>query len=105
MQVYCKRTARMRHHVTGEIHEIESDEPDWETVGGDERQMGSEIHYEATVEHGELARYPGAFGNIRLVSRTTVTPMVCEQVAGMVEAASPPHRSIEGRVRPSTTRC
>jgi hypothetical protein len=54
MQVYCKGTARIRHHATGEIHEIESDELDWDAVGGDERQMGSEIHYEATVEHAEL---------------------------------------------------
>jgi hypothetical protein len=56
MQVYCKGTARIRHHTTGEIHEIESDELDWETVVGDERQMGSEIHYEATVEHPELGQ-------------------------------------------------
>ena len=56
MQVYCKGTARIRHHATGEIYEIESDELDWDAVGGDERQMGSEIHYEATVEHPELGK-------------------------------------------------
>ncbi|CAD5291774.1 conserved hypothetical protein [Bosea sp. 62] len=54
MQVYCKGTARIQHHATGEIHEIESEALDWDAVGGDERQMGSEIHYEATIEHAEL---------------------------------------------------
>jgi len=54
MQVYCKGTARIRQHGTGEIYEIESDELDWDAVGGDERQMGSEVHHEATVEHTEL---------------------------------------------------
>ncbi|RWH52861.1 MAG: hypothetical protein EOQ82_24845 [Mesorhizobium sp.] len=54
MEVYCKGTARIRHQATGEIHEIESDQLDWDAVGGDERQMGPEIHYEATVEHSAL---------------------------------------------------
>lgn len=54
MEVYCKGTARIRHHTTREIYEIESDELDWDAVGGDERQMGSETHYEAVVEHPEL---------------------------------------------------
>ncbi|WP_244438071.1 hypothetical protein [Afipia birgiae] len=54
MEVYCKGTARIRHGATGEIYEIESDELDWDAVGGDERQMGPEIHYEAVVEHPQL---------------------------------------------------
>lgn len=54
MEVYCNGTARIRHHVTREIYEIESDELDWDAVGGDERQMGSETHYEAVVDHLEL---------------------------------------------------
>lgn len=54
MEVYCKGTARIRHKMTGEIYDIENDELDWDAVGGDERQMGSEIHYEAMIEHPEL---------------------------------------------------
>ncbi|CAD0217244.1 MULTISPECIES: hypothetical protein [Rhizobium/Agrobacterium group] len=54
MEIYCRGTARIRHSATGEIHEIESDELDWDAVGGDERQMGSEIHYEAVIDHPEL---------------------------------------------------
>lgn len=54
MKVYCKGTARIRHKMTGEIYDIENDELDWDAVGGDERQMGSEIHYEAMIEHPDL---------------------------------------------------
>ncbi len=54
MEVYCKGTARIRHKKTGEIYDIENDELDWDAVGGDERQMGSEIHYEAMIEHPDL---------------------------------------------------
>ncbi|EMS95904.1 hypothetical protein H009_19774 [Agrobacterium tumefaciens str. Cherry 2E-2-2] len=54
MEVYCRGTARIRHSATGEIYEIERDELDWDAVGGDERQMGSEIHYEAVIDHPEL---------------------------------------------------
>lgn len=54
MEVYCSGVARIRHKATGEIHEIDSDELDWDAVGGDERQMGPEIHYEAVLEHPEL---------------------------------------------------
>ncbi len=54
MEVYCKGTARIRHKKTGEIYDIENDELDWDAVGGDERQMGSEIHYEAVIEHPDL---------------------------------------------------
>lgn len=54
MEVYCSGVARIRHVSTGEIFEIESNELDWEAVGGDERQMGLEIHYEAAIYHPEL---------------------------------------------------
>jgi hypothetical protein len=37
--------------ATGDIYEIESDELDWDAVGGDERQMGPEIHYEAILAY------------------------------------------------------
>ncbi|EXI84546.1 MAG: hypothetical protein AW11_03843 [Candidatus Accumulibacter regalis] len=54
MQIYCKGMARIRDRTTGLIYEIESHELDWDTVGGDERQMGPELHYEASIEHPEL---------------------------------------------------
>lgn len=54
MKVYCRGRARIRHSETGEIHEIECGELDWDEVGVDERGMGSEVHYEAVVEHPEL---------------------------------------------------
>ena len=54
MQVYCRGTAQIRHRDTGVVHEIESDELDWDAVGGDERQMGPEIHYEAALDHPQL---------------------------------------------------
>ena len=54
MEVYCSGVARIRHMVTGQVYEIESDELDWDAVGADERQMGAEIRYEAVLEHPEL---------------------------------------------------
>lgn len=54
MRIYCKGKARIRHPETGEIHEIESGELDWEVVDGEEREMGTEVHYEAVVDHPKL---------------------------------------------------
>lgn len=54
MQVYCRGTARIKHRETGEIHEIESDELDWEIVDSEERGMGPELHHEASVDHPAL---------------------------------------------------
>lgn len=54
MRVYCRGIARISHATTGEIYEVESDALDWDAVGGDERQMGSQFHYEAVVEHPSL---------------------------------------------------
>jgi hypothetical protein len=56
MQVYCNGTARFTHKTTGVIHNVKSDELDWEVVDSDDRQMGPEIHYEAVVDHPELGR-------------------------------------------------
>ncbi|UFW43207.1 hypothetical protein [Bradyrhizobium sp. WSM471] len=56
MNVYCNGTARIKHHATVKIYEIENDELDWDAVGGDERQMRPEIHYEAVFDHPELGR-------------------------------------------------
>lgn len=54
MKIYCRGKACIRHFETGQIHEIDSGELDWEPVGDDEREMGPEIHYEAVVDHPEL---------------------------------------------------
>jgi hypothetical protein len=54
MNIYCRGTARIRDRVTGKIHEIVSEELDWDAVSGDERQMGPEIHHEAVLEHPDL---------------------------------------------------
>lgn len=56
MEVYCRGTARIRHSATGDIYEIECDELDWDVVDSDERQMGSEIHSEAMIDHPELGK-------------------------------------------------
>lgn len=72
MKIYCSGKARIRHCATGEIHEIESDELDWEAVGGDERGMGVETHYQAVVDHPvlgvlswELWEYPVGVENYK----------------------------------------
>ncbi|MGE3474166.1 MAG: hypothetical protein AB7H70_00015 [Rhodospirillaceae bacterium] len=54
MEVYCRGIARIRHKDSGVVHDIESEELDWEQVGGDERQMGTELHYEAVLDHPQL---------------------------------------------------
>ncbi len=54
MEVYCRGVARIRHKDTGVIYDVESDELDWDQVGGDERQMGPELHYEAVLDHPQL---------------------------------------------------
>ena len=72
MEVFCTGTARIRHHQTGEIYEIESDDLDWDIVGGDERNMGPEFRYEASVDHADLGtviwslwEYPVGIQNAR----------------------------------------
>lgn len=54
MEVYCTGTARIRHRQTGQVFEVEDDELDWDMVGSDERNMGPEFRYEASVEHADL---------------------------------------------------
>lgn len=56
MEVYCSGTARIRHKDTGAVYDIESDKLAWDAVGGGERQMGPETHYEAVLEHPELGK-------------------------------------------------
>jgi hypothetical protein len=54
MQVYCSGTAGIEDKTTGLIHQIECDDLHWYAVGGEEREMGSEVHYEAEVDHPQL---------------------------------------------------
>lgn len=54
MQVYCNGLARIRHKTTGIIYELKSEKLDWDQVDADERAMGSELRYEAALEHPEL---------------------------------------------------
>jgi hypothetical protein len=54
VRIYCSGTAQIRHKTTGVLYSIESDELDWDAVGGDERQMGQEIRYEAVLDHPVL---------------------------------------------------
>jgi hypothetical protein len=56
MEAYSEGIAKIRHHQTGQIYEIEGDMLDWEIVDSDERQMGPEFHHEAVFEHPELGR-------------------------------------------------
>lgn len=54
MEPYTKGTAEIRHRGTGVIYEIGADELDWEQNGGEERGMGSELRYEAVLDHPHL---------------------------------------------------
>lgn len=54
MQIYCRGTARIRHAETGAVYEIDGNELYWDAVDSNERQMGSETHFEAMIEHPEL---------------------------------------------------
>ncbi|AUR04577.1 hypothetical protein PhaeoP72_02625 [Phaeobacter inhibens] len=72
MEICCSGTARIRHVSSGEIFDIEADELDWDIVGGDERQMGPETHFEAAIEHPdlgmltwEIGEYPAGVENYR----------------------------------------
>lgn len=46
--------AEIQHANTGKIYFIDSDEIDFEVTASDERQMGVETIYSATIEHPEL---------------------------------------------------
>lgn len=54
MQIYTRGTARIRHSETGQVYDIDPSEIEWDEVGGEERQMGAEMFYAATIEHPEL---------------------------------------------------
>lgn len=46
--------AKVQHVNTGKVYFIDSDEIDFEVTASDERQMGVETIYSATIEHPEL---------------------------------------------------
>jgi hypothetical protein len=52
--IYSRGVARIRHATTGEIFEIPAEDLDWAEFASDERQMGLEIGYSATIEHPAL---------------------------------------------------
>lgn len=54
MKPYCIGIAKIRCETTDVIYEIKSDELEWDVVDCNERQMGQESHYEATIDHPEL---------------------------------------------------
>lgn len=54
MKPYCRGRARIRAGRSGPIYTIESLELDWEVVDASPRQMGTESHYQAVVDHVEL---------------------------------------------------
>lgn len=54
MIIYARGTAIIEHYDSGEQFEINDNELDWESVGGDNRGMGPEAIYEALVEHEKL---------------------------------------------------
>jgi hypothetical protein len=72
MNVYCNGMARVKNKSTGAIFDIENDELEWNVVSADERQMGPETCFQATVEHPDLGtlswslwEYPQGIENYR----------------------------------------
>lgn len=70
MHVQTNGLARIGHRETGEVFEIEPDELEWEPTGGEERSMGPEIIYTASIAHPELgdlswelSEYPAGITN------------------------------------------
>lgn len=54
MEIYTNGTAKISHNNSGKIFDIESDELEWEAIGGEERGMGESTTYEAKIEHDDL---------------------------------------------------
>jgi hypothetical protein len=54
MKIYCRGKAIIRHADTDGIFEIDYTELDWDIIDVNERSMGAETHYEATINHPEL---------------------------------------------------
>jgi hypothetical protein len=54
MIIECTGTAILEDRSSGRRFEIEHDELDWEVADVQERSMGQETHYQATIEHEVL---------------------------------------------------
>jgi len=54
MRVRGEGRARIRHRISGEIHDIDWEDLDWDVVGSEDRGMGAENHHEAVLEHPDL---------------------------------------------------
>jgi hypothetical protein len=80
MEVYCNGTARIQHHSSGRIYEIDGDLLDWEIVGGDDRQMGLELHHEAAVDHPDLGKITWGLEKIGKKDLGLESLMVSERV-------------------------
>jgi hypothetical protein len=68
MRISTTGTALIRHSETGELFEIEHDEIDWEVVGSEERDMGSDRLWGASTNRDqlgdirwEMSEYPEGF--------------------------------------------
>lgn len=72
MIIYARGIAIIEHRDSGEQFKIYEDELDWNPVSGDDRGMGPETIYEASVEHDELgvlrwtiSEYPAGAENFK----------------------------------------
>lgn len=54
MHISTTGVARIKHKTDGRIYLVESQELEWDAVGGSERQMGQETEWQAEVEHPAL---------------------------------------------------
>ena len=55
MEIRVSGRATIKHQSTGDVYEIEEEELSWDCVGGGEdRGMGPEEQYEASVDHPQL---------------------------------------------------
>lgn len=68
MKVFCSGTARIKNRETGVIHQIRSEELDWDEQGIGEGPMGAESEHKAVLEHPDLG---------------TLTWLLCEYPVGV----------------------
>ncbi|UUX51847.1 hypothetical protein NUH88_09115 [Nisaea acidiphila] len=80
---YCRGQAKIEHNTTKQVFTISPNDSVWQHVSSTPREMGSENHYEFTVEHDALG---------------TLTWSVWEYPEGVYneqETDSGPHKVIE----------
>lgn len=54
MHIRTLGTARIQHRETGEVHELDPEDLEWETAGVSEEPMGAEIEHRARLIHADL---------------------------------------------------